>query len=972
MDWLEDLHKLMGTPSKKFRQRHIGGDAPDSEALRYCWQQIEGARKAVMSLFTEERRAHLFSEYLSDFEGPEELVEGLLGSLDDLFLWNDYIQRWVELEDEGLLEALHFCFENSVSSEHLPNVLEKAVLAAYVQTVLSGDARLRKYRAEDREQLVAQFRQLDQKLIVKAAEEVVRACNDRRPQTVVGPAGTIKREAEKKNRHMPVRALLAQTVDVVTRLKPCFMMSPLSVSQYLPPNFKFDVVIFDEASQVRPSDAINCVYRGNQLIVAGDEKQLPPTNFFQTGSSNDEEGYDEEQLDEFESLLTQCRGAGYPQLPLRWHYRSRNEDLITFSNRRFYSPPGLVTFPSPREGGDDGGVQFIRAQGVYRQGTTRDNPEEARLVAQRVFHHLRRDPSLSIGAIAFSSAQESAIERAVMELLEENPDLEKHLHAEDRLEGFFVKNLESVQGDERDIIIFSVGYGPNEDGKMAMRFGPLNNEGGWKRLNVAITRARRKVEVVASFSPREHNADGLKNRGARELMTYLRYAESGPAALAVDHFEQSHETESPFEEAVCQLIRSWGYDVVPQVGTAGFRVDLGVRHPERPGEYILGIECDGAMYHSSKVARDRDRLRQQVLENLGWRIFRIWGGAWYRDRKVQEGRLKEALERAVREGPVSLDDRPAPELEVSQRDSVEVELSARPEWAEVYRVAGGYYTSVPTEPESAYEVDSAIREVLRVEAPITVDFLTRRIAGLFDTRKTKKLGRVVEQRLRGVLVDDTWERQGETIFRRNASWTVRVPIPDYEETVRGLHEFPPEEVELALELLLKDATRATSDELMNHLRTLFGFGRTGAKMRNIFEMALDSLEESGRILRGDGGEYRSPGHSSESFEQAPTGQSNGKSSSAGQGEILVADSLIHGQVTLKVPFALRDKERALLQALMKFGQLSSSDAAKIGGRRAEGALAHLEEKFVRHCVFGLRSRKAGDGKLYEFQYDACV
>jgi very-short-patch-repair endonuclease len=272
---------------------------------------------------------------------------------------------------------------------------------------------------------------------------------------------------------------------------------------------------------------------------------------------------------------------------------------------------------------------------------------EATAVAERVHYHALQHPELSLGVVAFSRTQAEAVDDAIDRLRREHPELEGYFDTS-RLNGFFVKNLENAQGDERDIIVFTVGYGPDEVGKFTTHFGPVNQAGGWRRLNVAVTRARRRVEVVTSFSPERLDVRGSANRGVIALQRYLDYARRGVDALAIDvGQDRGAASESPLEESVHETIRSWGYDVVPQIGTAGYRVDLGVRHPDQPGRFMLGVECDGRAYHASRVARDRDRLRQEVLERLGWRLHRIWGPSWYRDRATEEHRLEDALEHAV-------------------------------------------------------------------------------------------------------------------------------------------------------------------------------------------------------------------------------------------------------------------------------------------------------------------------------------
>ena len=313
--------------------------------------------------------------------------------------------------------------------------------------------------------------------------------------------------------------------------------------------------------------------------------------------------------------------------------------------------------------------------GTYRRGTSRDNPEEAAAVAQRVIHHYDTRPALSLGVVTFSEAQADAVRPAVSRARQDRPDLDRFF-TNDRLKGFFVKSLESVQGDERDVMIFSIGYGPDENQKITMNFGPLNKQGGWRRLNVAITRARYRNEIVSSIRASDI-PESVTTEGLRHLRRYLDYAARGMPALALDT-SAGGDAESPFEESVISVIRSWGYELTPQVGTAGYRIDIGVRHPDHPGVYALGVECDGYQYHSSKVARDRDRLREKVLRGLGWRLHRIWGTAWYRDRNGEERKLRAAIERAITAPVHGLLTEPHPPTDGTARNPTEAATFDRP------------------------------------------------------------------------------------------------------------------------------------------------------------------------------------------------------------------------------------------------------------------------------------------------------
>ncbi|MGR4883769.1 DUF4011 domain-containing protein [Streptomyces sp. LARHCF249] len=627
------------------------------DAVELRTERWSAASTAFAAMFDDARRLKLLPALSGTTADAAEALAVLARDASGPAQWQAYRSGVSILAARRLDDLVSRAAERNIPAEVFPAVVERAVLQLWADTLLASDARLRTAGAAELDARAGSFRDADRILVAAAAGAVVAACNSRRPRAFGGGgAAVIRREAEKKARHMSVRDLLGRAREVVQAVKPCFMMNPLSVSQYLPADYRFDVVIFDEASQVRPGDAVNCVYRGRSLVVAGDEKQLPPTAFFDSAVGDEADEYDEDVPDSFESLLHACKAGAMRELPLRWHYRSRHEDLITFSNREFYKN-GMVTFPGAVESGSDIGVAFFKADGVYDKGGRRDNRREAEEVARRVLHHFDTRPGRSLGVVALSQAQAGTIDECVQQARLARPDLD-HCFTEDRLDGFFVKNLESVQGDERDVMIMSLGYGPDERGILGLGFGPLNREGGWRRLNVAVTRARYRVELVASFHGGQLKDSA--NPSVQYLKRYLEYAENGPAVLARDAVAADAEPDSPFEESVLEVLRGWGYEVQPQVGVSGYRIDLGLRHPAAPGSYALGIECDGAMYHSSRAARDRDRLRQQVLEGLGWTLYRIWGTDWYRNRAEAEGRLKAAVEAATARDPFARAAAPVP------------------------------------------------------------------------------------------------------------------------------------------------------------------------------------------------------------------------------------------------------------------------------------------------------------------------
>ncbi|MQS35269.1 DUF3320 domain-containing protein [Streptomyces katsurahamanus] len=787
-----------------------------------------------------------------------------------------------------------------VSAEDFPAAMKRAVLTAWVEHQLATDQRLKPIRAVERDQLVDRFQRADQDLVAAAHAEVIAACNSRRPRrTSVGQAAVIRREAEKKRRHMPVRHLLKQTRDVLRLVKPCFMMSPLTVSQFLPSDFEFDAVIFDEASQVLPQDAVNSVYRGKALIVAGDQKQLPPTSFFNAGGDSDDgDEWDDDATDGFESILDLCKASGVLRgLPLRWHYRSRHENLIAFSNHDFYDN-SMVTFPGALEQGPDIGVEFIKADGVYDRGGSSNNPLEATKVAQRVIHHFDTRPEHTLGVVALSKAQAEAIEEAVQKARAARPDLDRHF-TEGRLDGFFIKNLETVQGDERDVIILSIGYGPDHRGKLLSTFGPINREGGWRRLNVAVTRARRRMEVVTSF----HGGDlpDSSNKSVQHLKRYLQYAQHGPAILQTQAADPDAAPESPFEEEVIDVLRGWGYEVQPQVGVAGFRIDMAVRHPGAPGTYALGIECDGAMYHSSRAARDRDRLREAVLRDLGWRLHRIWGTDWYRNRRDAMARLRAAVEAACAEDPHAV--RVAPPVKVDgsggdlgngdttaevvddplsagagepvevagvpaapRVEFVTVDAGPAP-WSRPYQeVAPALLAEVRDrssrqrgmrgvelqDPDARDVVADVVLCVVEVEGPVEKEVVYTRVrlawglgrAGQVVRDRIDRALRRLLQQGKIVHVGTAYDRPGhEMEFARTPT----------ERCARRVAEVPAAERQLVLRNVVDEGPGVHREDLLREAARFFGWARLGADIRDVLTGDIDALITAGDVTESEGG-----------------------------------------------------------------------------------------------------------------------
>jgi len=538
---------------------------------------------------------------------------------------------------EGRLEA-------TVAGECYDLTLHEQLAA----TILDGSEPLRTFSRQGADRTRREFQQLDRQLIEANQSAIAHAASKRHVPVGVSTGrvgqltelGLIRHETGKQRRFCRIRDLILRAGRAVQGLKPCFMMSPLSIAQYLPAgSLEFDLVVMDEASQIKPEDALGTLIRAKQLVVVGDPKQLPPTSFFDRISESDE---DEEStfLDDTESILEVALKAFPNKRRLRWHYRSQHESLIAFSNEKFYDGE-LVVFPSPTTAAGRLGLRWHHVEDAFFTGGC--NPIEANVVAEAIAHHAIEHPDETLGIATFNVKQAQAIRDRLDELASNDSHVRLALERfQDHTDRLFVKNLENVQGDERDVIFISYTYGPDPATKVVMnRFGPMTGQHGWRRLNVLITRAKRRVEVFSSMKPSDIKGGPERSRGVNSMKDYLQYAMTGQL---VDRGSFSdREPDSPFEIAVARVIEGLGLKVVPQVGVAGYFVDLGILKPDSVGEFLLGVECDGATYHSSKSARDRDRLREEVITLRGWKLHRIWSTDWFMNQAAEEERLRDTI-----------------------------------------------------------------------------------------------------------------------------------------------------------------------------------------------------------------------------------------------------------------------------------------------------------------------------------------
>ena len=723
-----------------------------------------------------------------------------LADLQSMTTYNALAQRCRDAKLSSVLETAETWPE---AGQKLSAAFERTRLMGLTSAAYQDHPILVHFSSEGQENAVQTFRRLDR--LVQRHNRARLAHSHWKhlpPQDGDGQLRVLSREFEKRTRHIPIRRLIAEAGRVVKAIKPVFMMSPLSVATYLSPGgLTFDLVVFDEASQVRPVDALGALLRGKQAVVVGDSRQLPPTSFFDTITST--EVVDEDNVtSDIESVLGLFAAQGAPQRMLKWHYRSRHESLIAVSNQLFYDNQ-LVIFPSPDAARQLSGLVYRHLpETAYDRGGSSKNVGEARVVAEAVMTFARtqlaRSESnrLTLGVAAFSMAQMQAVYDQLEILRRQNPDCEPFFSPSAR-ESFFVKNLENVQGDERDVIFISVGYGRTANGTLTMNFGPLNGQGGERRLNVLITRARLRCEVFTNLTPDDIDLNKTQARGVQAFKTFLAYARTGNLEMSRP---SGRDPDSPFEREVIAALQNAGHEVVPQVGCAGYFIDMAVIDPERRGRYLLGIECDGATYHSARSARDRDRLREQVLVAQGWRLHHIWSTDWFRRPAAELRRVLLAIEEA--------------KLAARLRDREESERS-------------------PDKADETGEPDAADKPYLTGEPP--------KIAGA-----PPRLGFRREERLKGETVIERTQEQREP--RDTAAVLPYTDARREMPTVPYFNELTPSQLAVVITNIVKIESPIHRDELVRRVADLSGYSRAGSRIKRAVELGINAAVNANKIV----------------------------------------------------------------------------------------------------------------------------
>lgn len=866
LNWANDFRKIC--ENHKVSTDFIKNICTNESKINLCAKYLADLTNAIADMNTE------FSWFLDIFENKDDIkglgmsalydrVTRCMNGLSLLEEWIDFRNARTNCQNEGLADYITKIEELHIDAALIIPMFKKRFYRLWLDAILPQYPAVLNFRRRVQENTIDEFSRLDKLQFEIAKARIKKKLIDSLPSferftSGVDELSILKRELGKQRRIMPIRKLFRAIPNLLLTLKPCLMMSPLSVSLFLEAeSYDFDTIIFDEASQVCTENAIGAISRGKQVVIAGDSKQLPPTNFFMSSTSDadfdtdvDDDEYDD--VNAYESILDE---AGLlPERTLLWHYRSRHEHLIAFSNAKIYKN-NLITFPANVDKVPHNGVEYIYvSDGYYDRGGKKGNIIEAKRIGELVFDHFRRFPNRSLGVIAFGEAQQQAIDTAIRQMRKENQQYESFFN-EDNDEAFFIKNLENVQGDERDTIIFSIGYAKDATGKFAMNFGPLTKDGGERRLNVSITRAKHNVKLVGSILPTDIEVERITREGPKLLRSYIDFAMNGPSVLLREITESDViEHDSPFEAAVYNYLDRKGYKLATQVGCSGYRIDMAVKHPTISGQYVVGIECDGAAYHSARTARERDRLRKAVLEDMGWKIHRIWSTDWIKDPVTEGQKLIDAIESAINN--YAEVNEPDPQMPLSQVESeflsINEKESTTPSSDNIVNPYGFEnqastdFSSLPRNASGYLSMGDCIKAVVDNEYPIHYELLCKNLAPLLGNEKaTVKVRREVDyalKSLKGVV------RKGDFFY---PSGYTKV-IPKATGNTRPINYINTDELAEAMLVIVSNSYGILKDSLLQSTAREYGFARSGEKIQVTLQRAYEFLLKSERVKETDG------------------------------------------------------------------------------------------------------------------------
>lgn len=776
-----------------------------------------------------------------------EEVDGILANLDKIGDWINYNVYKEEGTKLGLTWFINLLEQGKISKNNLDTDLDRILHINFFVKVVSSSFALSGFDAKIYETLIKQYQDIHNEytelnksqLILKLSMRIPRASTEFIQSSELG---MLKRAIRSRGRGMSLRKLFDQMPNLLPRLKPCMLMSPISVAQYFDVSTEhFDLVIFDEASQLPTAEAISALARAKQAIIVGDPKQMPPTSFFSSNKIDE----DNLELEDLESILDDCLALSLPSKYLLRHYRSKHESLISFSNANFYDNK-LLTFPSRDDLEKKVTLEYI-GDGMYEKGKSRTNKKEAEAIVQYIQLHYEQPNPKTLGVVTFSQTQQTLIEDMLVKMLIKNPLVEeKMLGASEQL---FIKNLENVQGDERDIILFSIGYGPDEEGKISMNFGPLNRDGGWRRLNVAVTRARYEMKIFSSIKGDQIDLRRTNSEGVKGLKSFLDFAEKGYVNIVDSEDFGKHDR---LIESIAKYLNDNGFEVKTNIGTSSYRLDIGVVDKNKPNEYVLGILIDGLNYYNVKTTNDRELLIPNVLKGLGWDIYRIWTIDWFKNKEQVLKDLKQRVEDAYNQ--VKQEDAGINPSDFIHKHLIEVtdksfESKQKPYYSAVIR------SVTDSNAEDIYNqvhknlIQNQMYEIIEVEGPISQNYLFKKMMTIWNISRTSTKLQVYFAELASTIPnvnvvssyqDFYWNealaKKGLTYYRDNAI------------EKRSIEDICPEEIELAIVELLESNFSVPHEDLTKAIGKVFDFSKLGSQMDQVIQHVIQKMLVEDKIV----------------------------------------------------------------------------------------------------------------------------
>lgn len=766
-------------------------------------------------------------------------------NLDKLKDWYQWLMVCNRLQTLGIDFIADQYKEENIKTDKLLDIFHKSFYKATIEYIISKESVLQFFKGkifndtiEKYKKLVADYEELTrQELVLKLAANLPSFT---REATQNSEVGILQRNIRNNARGTSIRRLFDLIPTLLPRMCPCMLMSPISVAQYIDVDAdKFDLIVFDEASQMPTYEAIGAIARGKNVVIVGDPKQMPPTNFFSVNSNSE----DNIEMEDLESILDDCLALSMPSKYLLWHYRSKHESLIAFSNSEYYDNK-LLTFPSPDD--IESKVKFVPIIGHYDKGKSRQNKAEAEAIVDEIVRRLKDEKlrKRSIGVVTFSSVQQSLIEDLLSDVFMLDSHLESLAYECD--EPIFIKNLENVQGDERDIILFSVGYGPDKDGKVSMNFGPLNREGGERRLNVAVSRARYEMVIYSTLRSDHIDLNRTSAVGVAGLKHFLEYAEKG-GRLA--NRTQNIVAKYSINNLIAHELEKLGYKVDTNIGCSGYKIDIGIVDRDNPSRYKLGIVCDGENYRQTKMVRDREIVQNGVLKMLGWNIMKIWTLDWWNNPNLVLHSIEEALntvedveseEEIVISQKEEIIDRDIDNLPLPQEVNSEVKL-----YQTATLLPSPYGSDVFCNSEHRELLLNQLREIIETEAPISRSLLCKRI---LSTWAISRLGQRLDSYIDELLEVSSFyitHYEDLTFYWNNEAQYLN--YDSFRTGVRDAIDLPPEEVANGMKHILADEISLPTTDLSRLSAQLFGFARSGANVDAAMHRGMVKALEKGYL-----------------------------------------------------------------------------------------------------------------------------